>query len=389
MMRPWRYPPLLLWAVREVQRRSGRSLLQFSCLSGLVFLIATALLFSRAMDVTWTNLLQTAPDLIVRRIDAGGWAPLPAAAATAAAQTVPGVIDATPRLWGVVVGPDGPLTVVANLPGVAADLPGGTTPPADGQAVVGQGVKRALKGSQTGRNLTLTGLHCLTVAVTDVFPADSGLATHDLVWVTPGDARRLLGLAPGQASDLAVRLFRREEAQAIQADLAAALPWPVHIVDRGTSAWRHHMRAVRTGGIVLVAGIPALLALLLIITDTAVASRTRMAGWGLLKAMGWTSADIVRLQVYQAALVGLPALTVGLGAAYAVVFLPTLTGVTARWITGGMHLPALSLDPGGAVLVMLEVVAMVGLPYLATVYLTALHRVAGDPWSMLQADPWN
>ncbi len=389
MMQRYRYPPLLLWAGRQVQRRSGRSLLQFTCLTSLVFLSATALLFSRAMDETWTDLMQTAPELIVRRIDAGGWAPLPAAAAMAAARTVPGVIDATPRLWGVVSGPEGPLTVVASLQGLAADPPGGIAPPGSRQAVVGQGVIGSLKRSQAGRRLTLTGPHSLTVAVIGVFPADSGPATHDLVWVTADDARQLLGLAPGQASDLAVRLFRPEEAQAIQSDLATALPWPIHITNRGTSTWRHHMRAVRTGGIALVAAIPALLALLLIITDTAVASRGRMAGWGLLKAMGWTSADIVRLQIYQAAMIGLPALTVGLGSAYAAVFQPAVAGVTSLWITGGMHLPTLTLAPGGAVLVMLEVAALVGLPYLATVYLTALHRVAGDPWTMLQADPWN
>ena len=389
MMRSVGYPPLLLWAVRQVQRRRGRSWLQFGCLASLVFFCATALLFSRAMDVTWTTLLQAAPDLIVRRLDAGGWAPLPAAAATAAARTVPGVIDATPRLWGVVTGPEGPLTVVANLTGLAADLPGVTTPPADGQAVVGQGVMQALDRSRADHRLALTGVRFLSVAVIDRFPADSAPATFDVVWVTPDDARRLLGLAPGQASDLAVRLFRREEAQAIQSDLAAALPWPVHITDRDTSTWRHHMRAVRTGGVALLAGIPALLALLLIITDTAVVSRGRAADWGLLKAMGWTSADIVRLQLYQAAMVGLPALSVGLGLAYAAVFQPGAAGITARWITGGAHLPALSLDPGGALLVMLTVAAMIGLPYLATVYLTALHRVADDPWAMLQADPWS
>jgi hypothetical protein len=53
---------------------------------------------------------------------------------------------------------------------------------------------------------------------------------------SPDDARQLLGLAPGQASDLAVHLFRREEEQAILADLAAAFPWPVRITGRSTSA---------------------------------------------------------------------------------------------------------------------------------------------------------
>jgi ABC-type lipoprotein release transport system permease subunit len=229
----------------------------------------------------------------------------------------------------------------------------------------------------------------VTVNVIDTFPANTGLATHDLVWMTPADARQLLGLAPGQASDLAVHLFRREEEQAIQADLAAAFPWPVRITDRSTSALRHRTRAVRSGGIAVVAGIPALLALLLIIAGTVVDNTGQRAHWGLLKSLGWTTADIVRLQVTKAMIVAIPAVVLGLASAYAVVFYPPAAGVTAFWITGGQHLTALTLVSTGATIVMLEIAALVGLPFLAAVFLTSLRAAAGSPWTMLQADPWN
>jgi hypothetical protein len=39
--------------------------------------------------------------------------------------------------------------------------------------------------------------------------------------------------------------------------------------------------------------------------------------------------------------------------------------------------------------VMLEIVALVGLPYLTAVFLASIHAAAGDPWTMLRADPWN
>jgi hypothetical protein len=94
--------------------------------------------------------------------------------------------------------------------------------PSAGQAVVGQGVARVLSGNR----LHLGSRNPITVEVIDTFPADTSLATHDLVWTSPGDARQLLGLAPGQASDLAVHLFRQEEEQAILADLAAFFPGP-------------------------------------------------------------------------------------------------------------------------------------------------------------------
>jgi lipoprotein-releasing system permease protein len=385
MMPGTRYPHMAIWAARDIQRHAGRSMLLFACLASLVFLTATALLFSQALDATWAHLLDQAPDLVVRRIDSGGWAPLPADDAVALSKTIPGVLDPTPRLWGVVPGPEGPVTVVASIAVVPDSVLSGITPPSAGQAVVGQALARALSDGR----LSLGRRDPMIVKVIDTFPADTSLATHDLVWMTPDDARHLLGLAPDEASDLAVHLFRREEAQAIQADLAAAFPWPVRITDRTASALRHRTHAVRTGGIAVVAGIPALLALLLIITGTAVDNNGQRAHWGLLKALGWTTADIVRLQVNRTIIVGVPAVMLGLASAYAAVFYPPAAGVTAFWITGGQHLATLTLVSSGAAMIMLEIAALVGLPFLAAVFLTSLRVAADTPWTMLQADPWN
>lgn len=378
-----RFPAMLVWAARDIQRHAGRSLLLVASLASLVCLIATALLFSRALDATWSHLLDQAPDLVVRRVNGGGWLPMPAAEALACARTVPGVIDPTPRVWGVVPGPMGPVTVVAALP-FEKDI-GAITPPSPGHAIVGRGLDPA---SMDGR-LTLGGSDPLTVEVAGTFEKGSGLATHDLVWLAPDDARTLLGLLPDQASDLAVHLFHREEERAVQADLAAAFPWPVHITDRSTSALRHRSLSVRTGGIALTAAIPALLALLLIVIGTAAGDAGSKSRWGLYKAMGWTTADIVRLQVGQAMIVAVPAVAGGLVLAYMAVFYPPVAGVTAFWVTGGLHLPTLVLDRVGAVPIMLEIAVMVGLPYLAAVFLSTLRGAVDDPWTLFEADPWS
>ena len=163
----------------------------------------------------------------------------------------------------------------------------------------------------------------------------------------------------------------------------------MRITERTASALRHHTRAVRLGGIAVVAGIPALLALLLIITGTILDNTGQRAHWGLLKSLGWTTADIVRLQVNRAMIVGIPAVMLGLASAYAAVFYPPAAGVTAFWITGGQHLAALTLVRSGAAVIMLEIAALVGLPFLAAVFLTSVRAAAGSPWTMLQADPWN
>uniref|UniRef100_UPI00155DC9E3 FtsX-like permease family protein n=1 Tax=Desulfosarcina cetonica TaxID=90730 RepID=UPI00155DC9E3 len=177
--------------------------------------------------------------------------------------------------------------------------------------------------------------------------------------------------------------------QAIQADLAAALPWPVRITDRSSSALDFHTRALRQGAVGMLAGVPALLALLLIVTAVVVERRGNRAHQALLKSMGWTTGDLVRLQVFQALIIATPALLGGMAAAVGMVFWPPLAGITARWITGGQMLPMLVLDSHGAGLIVLEIIAMVGLPYLAAVFLTTLRAAAGDPGTDLESTPWH
>jgi hypothetical protein len=376
---------LMIWSAREVLRRPGRNCLLFVCMGSLIFLIATALMFSQALQTTWNRLLDQAPDLVVRRIVSGGWAPLPAKTAVANAKSVPGVLRPTPRIWGVVPGPHGPLTVVASTGVIEPTLLQGLAPPSSGHAVVGPGVVEMLSGDQ----LVLGGQNKMTVTISHVFPADSGLATHDLVWMTPADTRQLLGLLPEQASDLAIHLFREQEEQAIQADLAAAFPWPVHITDRSTSKWRHRSQAVRMGGMAVAACVPAILALALIIGDTAAGSKNTQAHWGLLKSLGWRTVDIVRLQIAQASMVAIPAVITGLAAAYATLLYPPTAGLVALWLTGGQLVPSLVLGGTGTSLVLLETTVLVCLPYLTAVFLTTLKGAASDAWQLLQADPWN
>ena len=378
-----RHLPMLVWAARDIQRRPGRSLLLLGSLASLVFIIATALLFSQALKTTWSHLLEASPDLVVRRIDAGGWAPLPMDAAMASVRRIPGVLDPTPRLWGIATAGGLPVTVVT----APTALPAGSLPtvpaPGPGQAVVGQ----ALLPVVSDGHLTLVGRNTLTVTVRGTLPADTGLATHDLVWMAPADARRLLDVPSGHASDLAIRLFRREEAPALAADLATAFPWPVAITTRDASALDRHTRAARTGSLAMLVGLPAVLALLLIVT--AVAAGVWSIPQDLLRAMGWSTADLLRLQMAGAVIVGLPAVTIGLAGASVAVFWPPAAGTTALWITGGQHLPALVLSRDGALPVMLEIAAMVGLPYLTAVFLTTLQGAAGEIQSLPQVDPWN
>jgi ABC-type lipoprotein release transport system permease subunit len=106
---------------------------------------------------------------------------------------------------------------------------------------------------------------------------------------------------------------------------------------------------------------------------------------GLLKALGWTTGDIVRLQVSRTCLIGIPGATGGMILAFLLVFWPN-----ANW-PGRLLCPEwqaltsrLAFSPGDAGLILLEVTGLVVLPFLAATIGTVLRCAVADPQEMLE-----
>jgi hypothetical protein len=378
--------PALIWAARDILRRPVQSALVFLTLAAVTASMAAPLLFGHAVDATLSALMESAPDLVVKKLGRRGWAPMNADEAVDRATTVIGVLNPTPRLWGTVNGPYGPVTVVAVVADTMPWLPDGQTVPAPvpGTAVIGAGVAPDAVGSA----ITLQGAHRLSLKATAAFPEDSGLATHSLVWVAPSDFHSLMGFAPGEVSDLAVTLHRQEELQAIQSDLHAAFPWPVQIVDRQSELLRYHTLLTQKSGFGVAACAPAILALIVLVAGMAAGARSNRPHWGLLKSQGWTTVDIVRHHVVQALMVAAPSIALGVAVAYGAVFVRPIATSLGVWLVHAPPLQGLYLDGTGAVLLLIEIAALVGLPYLAAMLVLTLKSASGEPWELLQSDAW-
>lgn len=383
-MRRAHLSPLLLWSVRDVIRRPWAAVMMAAALALLLTVTGTALLFSQGLSHTARGLLAHGPDLVVRRLNAGGWAPLPVTPALEAARQVPGVTGAQARVWGTVSGPQGPLTVIAwGDPGGLVGQNGSPLPALrPGEALLGPGIGT---GPDAGR-IVLTGVATLTLQSVGRLPEQSALLSQDVVLVHPADARRLLGLAAGFAVDLAVNVFHAAEAVAIQPELSAAFPWPVRITDRSEAVGLYTGGVARRGGLLLIAGIPALLALALVVAAAVREGIGQRREVGLLKALGWTTGEVVRLQVYRALFIGLPAAALGMLTAYALVFRPGVTWPGSFLFGWRTAPPRLCLDPAGALLTLLELGALVVGPYLAAVLLTSLKGAAADPQDLLEGE---
>lgn len=370
---------LLLWAARDVARRPGRALVDGAALALLTAFAAAVLLLVQAWSAGVTALVDAGPSLVVRRVDAGGWAPLPAGAADVAAGVV-GVTAVRPRIWGLAAGAQGAVTVTAVTADQAAALEAqGLTVPAPGAAVLGPGVTRSADGP-----FALTAAAALELRVAAVLPDDVAPALHDVVLLAPGDARALLGLRADQASDLAVRVHHAAEEEAIVPDLAAAFPFPVQVTTRADARGAAVAALTRDGGLVVMMLGPALLGLGLLLTAAVRDAGARRRDLGLLKTLGWSTGDLVRLHLLRAAAVAVPAVLAGAAAAWAAVFSPGVTWPAALLLGWRTPPPPWTLTPADAGLILAAVAGTVLTPWLLAAAVPAVRAALADPEDLLR-----
>jgi len=370
------------WAARDVLRRPGESALLALAILSTICVLAVPLLLTQATSATVSRILAGSPDLVLRKVNAVGWTPIPEETARKTAASVRGITDAETRIWGVVQGPSAPVTVV----GVRADrsmqpiLP---ALPLPGQAVVGPGVGGVEKPADF---IELRGRRTQRLEVIAVLDADFAMAAQDLVFVSVEDARQLLGLPPGYASDLALRVFNPQEAEAVLSDLAAAFSWPVQITTRSEAAGVFAAAMARRGAVSTLAAIPCLLAVGLLVLAVVRQHLGRRHEIGLLKSLGWTAGDIVRVQMLRALIIGVPAAVTGLLFASLLVFWPGITW-PARLLLGWHSAPPhLVLSGDGAALILLLTAGLVLLPFLTATLVPAVKSAAFDPMDLLERE---
>lgn len=372
--------PLMVWAARELLRRPLVGLLLFAGLSATVALVGGLLLYHQSVARTCMRLLNEAPSVVVRRVDAGGWAPMPIAEGQDRASQVPGVLRPRSRVWGVVLSEDGSgLTVVGRTS--PDHWPGAVPSPQPGQAVLGPGLGKA--GDPD--HIILRGCVDVPLKVIGRLPVESSLAVYDVAVVHEDDARRLLGLASGQASDLALDVFRPEEVDAVCRELADAFPWPVQISTRRSREELCLATVAGRSGIGLAAFVPALLSVACLVMATGVMGSRRRRDMGLLKALGWTGTDIFRMQAYGLGLLAAAGAAAGLAAAYGLLYVP---GITV-WLNTlyGWSGPAVLLapTPAGLLGAFGMTVLLVAVPFVIAGLWAARDAALADPGDLLQA----
>ena len=374
--------PLFAWSVRDLCRYPLETILLFLSIVALVTILGTALLLSQALSTTAGLLLKDSPSIVVRRLSPLGWSALPAGESIRLARSVPGVLHAGIRIWGTANSPGGPVTVFGfdgsrRVGGLTKSVP----LPERGQAVLGPGIKT----EENPDFIKLTGHNVSIFKIIDTLKAQTSMVAHDMVLVHPDDARRLLGIAEGYASDLTVDVFHETEAEAILPDLSRAFPWPVRLTTRKEAAAIYISASGRRSGIVYITIIPGMLALALIVIGVVKGQIVQSCNVGLYKALGWTTANIFQMQLLKALVIGIPAVTAGMVVSYGLVFRPGTSWPGYLFFGWNDNPPLLFLNASGALLTLLEIAVLIFLPYLAAALWPVFRAAVSDPQDFLES----
>jgi ABC-type lipoprotein release transport system permease subunit len=359
---------LLHYALGSAFRRGARNLAIALGLAFTIALIASGIFITESLRAVHQRAVREAPSLLLERLEGGRPALIPVDAA-ARFQSILGVRGVRPRVWGYTfLGAAEGNIVVFGESGRDAD-----------HVTVGPGLARLL-GLRIGDRLALsTSTYTHVYRIDALLPASTALVAHDAVIVGEGEARQLLNIPEGMATDIALDVFPPEEIGAVEAQIVEAEP-TFRIVNQESASRLYTLTFDARGGILLLLYLPCLAALLLLAWDRfSGLSTEERREIGVLKAIGWSTENVLGVRMLESSLVALSGTVLGILVAYVHVFVfeaPLFTRLLFGWST--LHAPLL-LAPSTDIATLLALIAIVVVPFVSISAIPAWRAATIDP----------
>ncbi|AHE99403.1 ABC transporter permease [Thioalkalivibrio paradoxus ARh 1] len=359
------------YTVAAMARRRGRNLGLLVVYGGMVFLLASVLFYTSALKHESGLLLAEAPEIVVQRLVAGRYDLISTEHAEALAG-IRGVRQVQSRLWGYHYDPAVRANYTLMVP-PDRDLEPGT-------AVVGPALARA-RGAGPGDVLSFRGQDGALSAfrIDAVLPQASALASADLLLVAEADFRRLFGIPDDQYTDLALHIPNPREVQTVAEKVLEALPDSRPIL-RDEILRTYDAVFDWRSALVLLPLTGALLAFAILAWEKASGlSADERREIGILKAIGWETADVLQMKLWEGALVSMLAFLLGTTAAYWHVFglsAPLLAPVMQGW---SVLYPDFQLTPVVTATQLLTLFFLTVFPYLVATLMPVWRAAVSDP----------
>jgi ABC-type lipoprotein release transport system permease subunit len=384
---------ILAYALAALGRRKARA---FALGGGLAFgvaLVAAVLFLTESLRAEAERAHAAHPDIVVQRL-VGGRPTTISAGESAKLADIPSVRSVTPRVWGYVFLPalQGNVTIIGTPPGAPPISVSNGVLESGRDVNIGQhemiaGIELArFLGMREGDELALPSADPRTRAMKLVgtFRSSLDLWTADVIICDADDARALLGIPDGDAADLAVMLANPAEARVVARTITERLPG-ARVIERDLLERVYHLSYGRRAGLVLGASIPALLALLVLAWDRASGlgpdERREIA---ILKAIGWSTSDVLWSKLFESVLVGAAATAIGLLLAYAWVFWLGAPGLRPALVGWSVLYPRSALTPAIDVAQLLGITLAVLGPFVLLSIVPAWRASIADPMETMR-----
>lgn len=378
-------------AMSGLLRCRTKTLVVVAVYSLLGALLASLVLYVQTLRKESQRLLATAPEIVVQRIRGGRHELAPVAWADPI-RSIRGVAEVTPRVWGYIydvpTGANFTFWGASSVPAAALEVHDGEMPGSDssGSCLVGQGVAD-VRFLGVGDRLPLKAADGSLFAprVAGIFTTDSALLTNDLVVLSTGDLRRVFGMEADVATDLAVRVRNPKEVDTVARKIQEA--WPdVRTVTRRQILQTYDAVFDWRGGLWAALLMSTVLAFAVLVWDRATGmSAEEYRSIGVLKAVGWTSREVLELKLLEGSIVSAVSMLTGLVAAqiHLVVFDGALF---ARVLRGWSVLfPPFDVSPGLDSYTLLVCLPLAVMPYVAASLVPAWRAAVTDPDSILRS----
>jgi ABC-type lipoprotein release transport system permease subunit len=362
---------LLEFTLSSLARRKGKNLALLVVYTAIVFMLASALLYSHALRREAAILLKDAPELVIQKMVGGRHDLLPMDKLEKLAG-LRGLTEIHGRLWGYLFDPIAAANYSVMVPQ--------TDPPEAGLAVIGEGVARA-RGALPGDQISFKGFDgsAIVFKVAKVIGKESALATSDLFLVNEADYRRLYGIAPGLFTDAVATVRNPREVGKAAEKIAELLP-DSRIVLRDEILRTYESVFDWREGLLLVLLTGAVLAFIIFAWEKASGlSAEEKREIGILKAVGWETGDILLMKMWEGGVVSLSAFLIGYLLAYLHVFYlgePLFEPVLKGWAT--MY-PAFKPTPFVDGFQVATLLFLTVIPYLAATVVPIWRAAIIDP----------
>ncbi|MBE9519490.1 MAG: FtsX-like permease family protein [Proteobacteria bacterium] len=373
---------ILDFSLSSLWRRKLKNFGIMLVFSAVIFLLASFQMLTGALSDAASTVLANAPEITIQRMSAGRQEAISLGYVDKLSKVF-GIRAIVPRIWGYYFDESN----LANYTVMALDtramdlgdklgltLSQGRFPESDksGEVVIGRSIENIL-GLEERRVFSLfrPDLSLQSFEVAGRFSHKTDLLTNDLIVMNLTDARNLFAIQDTMVTDLCIYVTNPTEVDNIAKKIALLLP-DTRVLTRSQIQKTYQVVFSWRSGFASICLLTALVAFAILAWDKASGlSPEERREIGILKILGWETADILAIRFWESFLVSALAFILGCTAAYIhVAFFEAslLKPVMVGWSV--IH-PSFRLLPAVTLADLLLIFSFSVLPYLAATVIPA------------------